>query len=222
MLVQPATVERGRRDRCDRRWWRRSRHPGRPRIDSGCRHLIGRLAEENSLWGAPRIHGELLKLGVIVSERTVSRYLRERPKRPSQTWRTFVAHHLGQFSCDSCVLLPYTPDADDADVSCLPCRQPRLSRDALYALHQGAAVDWRDSLQPISSRRCPIQDRVDNGIAIRNRSGRDPPTQGGLPTHACTSRRTIGSLVLVSLRRTSPGPPVARQGSTSLGRHRQA
>ena len=110
VLVQPATVERGRRDRCDRRWWRRSRHPGRPRIDSGCRHLIGRLAEENSLGGAPRIHGELLKLGVIVSERTVSRYLRERPKRPSQTWRTFVAHHLGQFSFDSCVLLPYTPE----------------------------------------------------------------------------------------------------------------
>ena len=100
-------------------------------IDAGCRDLIGRLAEENALWGAPRIHGELLKLGVIVSERTVSRYLRERPKRPSQTWHTFVANHLGQFSFDSCVLLPYAPDTDDADVSCSPCRQPRLSRDAL-------------------------------------------------------------------------------------------
>ena len=205
VLVQPATVERWRRDRRNRRWWRRSRPPGRPRIDSGRRDLIGRSAKENALWGAPRIHGELLKLGVIVSERTVSRYLRERPKRPSQTWRTFVANHLGQFSFDSCVLLPYAPDADDADVSCSPCRQTRLSRNALYALHQGAAIDWRDSLQPTSSRRCPIQDRVEDAIAIRNRSGRGPPTQGGLPTLACTSRKTIDSLIPVSLRRTSLG-----------------
>jgi hypothetical protein len=43
-----------------------------------------------------RRDGELLKLGVVVSERTVSRYLGERPKRPSQTWRTFIANHLGQ------------------------------------------------------------------------------------------------------------------------------
>src|SRR5678815_382647 len=84
VLVQPATVDRWHRARFVRRWWRRSRRPGRPRIDSPCRDLIGRLADENRLWGAPRIHGELLKLGVVVSERTVSRCLRERPKRPSQ------------------------------------------------------------------------------------------------------------------------------------------
>ena len=132
MLVQPATVERWRRDRRNCVWWRRSRPPGRPRIEQGCRDLIGRLAEENALWGAPRIHGELLKLGVIVSERTVSRYLRERPKRPSQTRRTFLANHLGQFTFNSQVLSRYAPDADDiADVPRLPCRRTRLSRDAL-------------------------------------------------------------------------------------------
>ena len=73
VLVQPAIVDRWHRDRFDQRWWRRSRRPGRPRIDSPRRDLIGRLAEENRLWGAPRIHGELLKLGLVVSERTVSR-----------------------------------------------------------------------------------------------------------------------------------------------------
>jgi len=97
VLVQPATVDRWHRHRFIRRWWRRSRRPGRPRIDVLCRDLIGRLAEENRLWGAPRIHGELLELGVVVSERTVSLYLRDRPQRPSQTWRTFIANHLGQF-----------------------------------------------------------------------------------------------------------------------------
>jgi putative transposase len=62
VLVQPATVDRWHRGRFIRGWWRRSRRPGRPRIDSPCRDLIGRLADENRLWGAPRIHGELLKL----------------------------------------------------------------------------------------------------------------------------------------------------------------
>ena len=78
VLVQPATVDRWYRDLIKRRWWRRSRRPGRPRINSQCRELIARLAQENHLWGAPRIHGELLKLGIVVSERTVSRYLAKR------------------------------------------------------------------------------------------------------------------------------------------------
>ena len=94
MLVQPATVDRWHREGF-RRWWRRrSRRPGRPRIDSPCRDLIRRMAAANCLWGAPRIHGELLKLGIAFSERTVSRYLRGRPTTRSQTWRTFFANHL--------------------------------------------------------------------------------------------------------------------------------
>ena len=83
MLVQPATVARWQREGFRRCWSRR--RPGRPRIDSELRTLIGRMATENWLWGAPRIHGELLKLGFTVSERTVSRYLRDRPTRQSQT-----------------------------------------------------------------------------------------------------------------------------------------
>jgi hypothetical protein len=50
VLVQPATVDRWHRDRFGRHWWLRSRRPGRPRIDSQCRDLIGRLAEDNRLW----------------------------------------------------------------------------------------------------------------------------------------------------------------------------
>ena len=69
-LVQPATVDRWHRDGLHRCWRRRSRRPGRPRIDSECRALIQRVAQENRLWGAPRIHGELRKLGIVVSERT--------------------------------------------------------------------------------------------------------------------------------------------------------
>src|SRR5262245_42385729 len=83
-LVHPATVDRWHRDRVERRWWRRSRRPERPRIDSQVRDLIRRLADENRLWGAPRIHGELLKLGIVVSERTVS--LRSPTRTPAPMW----------------------------------------------------------------------------------------------------------------------------------------
>jgi hypothetical protein len=73
VLIQPATVDRWHREGVRRCWRRRSRRPRRPRIDSPCRDLIRRIAAENCLWGAPRIHGELLKLGIAISERTVSR-----------------------------------------------------------------------------------------------------------------------------------------------------
>ncbi len=140
VLVQPATVDRWHRDRFVRRWWRRSRRPGRPRIDSPCRDLIGRLAEENRLWGAPRIHGELLKLGVVVSERTVSRYLRERPKRPSQTWRTFIANHLGQFEFNTQVLSPYVSGDDLVDASPSTCRS--ISCRPAACVEAMRAVRW--------------------------------------------------------------------------------
>ena len=99
MLVQPVTVARWHRDGL-RRWWRRGsrRRPGRPRVNSQVRALIRRMAVENRLWGAPRIHGELLKLGIVVSERTVSRYLPDRRRAPSQTWCTFLANHLGSLA----------------------------------------------------------------------------------------------------------------------------
>src|SRR5215472_7650140 len=66
-----------------RLYWRflSRRRPGRPRITSDLRRLIQRIASENALWGAPRIHGELLKLGFDVSERTVSRYIAELGRR---------------------------------------------------------------------------------------------------------------------------------------------
>ena len=58
------------------------------------RRLIRDMAAENPLWGAPRIHGELLKLGLAVSERTISRLMPRRRTPPSQTWRTFLENHL--------------------------------------------------------------------------------------------------------------------------------
>src|SRR5207249_9105694 len=78
-----------------RRYWAgKSRHRrGRPAIVTEVRDLIRRMSHANPLWGAPRIHGELLKLGLTVSQATVSKYM-VRPRRPpSQAWRTFLKNH---------------------------------------------------------------------------------------------------------------------------------
>ncbi len=96
VVVQPDTVVRWHRQWLRRQWtWRSTRTcPGRPSTDATVRTLVGKMAAANPLWGAPRIHGELCKLGIAVSERTVSRLLR-RPRRPSsQTWRTFLTNHV--------------------------------------------------------------------------------------------------------------------------------
>jgi hypothetical protein len=93
-IVKPATVVAWHR-RAYRIYWRHlGRKPGRPRTDQEPRPLIARMVKENR-WGAPRIHGELLKLGFRVSERTVSRYVRAfRPRRPAGTsWMTFLSNH---------------------------------------------------------------------------------------------------------------------------------
>ncbi len=98
VIVQPETVLRWHRRgfRLYWRWRSRSRRPGRPKISGEIRALIRKMADANPTWGAPRIHGELLKLGFRVSESTVSKYLNRPQKPPSQRWRTFLANHLGE------------------------------------------------------------------------------------------------------------------------------
>ena len=74
-----------------RLYWRwRSRRLGRPKMGTEIRNLIRQMSMANPLWGAPRIHGELLKLGIEVSQATVGRYLPWRPRVPSPTWRSFL------------------------------------------------------------------------------------------------------------------------------------
>ena len=100
LLVHPDTVVRWQRLRFRRYWAQLSCKPkgkvGRPPIGKSVGNLIQNMARANPLWRAPRIHGELLKLGIKVSERTVSRILRTVPRPPSQTWKTFLRNHIGE------------------------------------------------------------------------------------------------------------------------------
>jgi putative transposase len=96
VIVAPDTVLRWQRGRFRRHWTTLSGRAalGRPPVNAEVRALVTRMAEANPLWGAPRIHGELLKLGIDVAERTVSRLLPKRRTPPSQTWRTFLTNHV--------------------------------------------------------------------------------------------------------------------------------
>src|SRR5262249_35899023 len=99
LIVTPDTVLRWQRRRFRDHWTKLSRRPtvGRPPVNAEIRALVTRMAAANPLWGAPRIHGELLKLGLEVAERTVSRLMPKRRTPPSQTWRTFLANHVQDF-----------------------------------------------------------------------------------------------------------------------------
>lgn len=93
-IVHPKTLIRWHREGVRLYWrWKSLPRGGRPRVGAELRALIHQMSEQNPLWGAPRIHGELLKLGFKVSEATVSRYLLRRPRDPDQRWKTFVANH---------------------------------------------------------------------------------------------------------------------------------
>ncbi len=97
LIVRPDTVVRWHRRAFKLYWHRKSQagKRGRPPVDLDLKAMIIKMADSNSTWGAPKIHGELLKLGVVISERTVSGLLcRHKRKPPSQTWRTFIKNHM--------------------------------------------------------------------------------------------------------------------------------
>ena len=79
--------------RATARRWKSRRLGGRPRIDREIRDLIRRMNNQNPLWGAPRIHSELLMLGIEVAQSTVARYMTKRQGPPSQGWKTFLRNH---------------------------------------------------------------------------------------------------------------------------------
>ena len=91
VIVKPETVLGWHRRGFRAYWrWKSWRRGGRPRIDRELRQLIRRMSRENPLWGAPRIHGELLMLGIAVSESTVGRYMIRTGRPRSQGWKTFL------------------------------------------------------------------------------------------------------------------------------------
>jgi putative transposase len=107
LIVKPKTVIRWHRQGFRICWRWKSHRPGRPGAAREIRELIRKMCLSTSTWGAPRVHGELLKLGIDVSQSTVSKYMVRPRKPPSQAWRAFLQNHVKQLvSADIVVEIP--------------------------------------------------------------------------------------------------------------------
>ena len=106
-IIRPETLVRWHRAgfRCYWRWKSHSRG-GRPQIETDLRALIRQMSMENPLWGAPRIHGELLKLGFEVAQSSVAKYMVKRRGPPTQGWRTFLRNHAPDIAAMDLFVVP--------------------------------------------------------------------------------------------------------------------
>jgi hypothetical protein len=107
-IVKPGTVVNWHRQGFRWYWTWKVRHgkSGRPSVPSATRELIRTMSQENVLWGAPRIHSELLKLGIDISEASVSKYMARHPRLPSQNWKTFLNNHVSQLASVDFFIVP--------------------------------------------------------------------------------------------------------------------
>ena len=107
IIVKPETLVRWHRLGFRAFWrWKSGSVGGRPQLDKELRGLILLMAAENPLWGAPRIHGELLKLGFELSQATVSNYIRRHPRPRGQAWRTFIDNHRDAIAATDLFVVP--------------------------------------------------------------------------------------------------------------------
>src|SRR3982075_3009514 len=106
-IVQPETLVSWHRAGFRSYWrWKSRRRGGRPRIEIELRALIRQMSRENLLWGAPRIHGELLKLGFNVAQSSVAKYMVKRRGPPSQGWKTFLRNHAPDIAAMDLFVVP--------------------------------------------------------------------------------------------------------------------
>src|ERR1700737_363671 len=106
-MVHPETLVRWHRAGFRYYWrWKSNSRGGRPRIETELRALIRQMSTENQLWGAPRIHGALLKLGFSVAQSTVAKYMVKRHGPPSQGWKTFLRNHAPDIAAMDLLVVP--------------------------------------------------------------------------------------------------------------------
>jgi transposase InsO family protein len=106
-IIRPETLVRWHRAGFRRYWrWKFCYRGGRPQIDADLRMLIQRMSRDNPLWGAPRIHGELLKLGFEVAQSSVAKYMVKRRGPPSQGWLTFLRNHAPNIAAMDLFVVP--------------------------------------------------------------------------------------------------------------------
>ena len=107
IIFKPETLVRWHRGGFRLFWrWKSRRRTGRPAIPTGIRSLVRQMSRENPLWGAPRIHGELLKLGIEIAQSSVAKYMERRRGPPSQGWKTFLRNHAPHIAAIDLFVVP--------------------------------------------------------------------------------------------------------------------
>jgi transposase InsO family protein len=107
IIFKPETLLRWHRTGFRLFWrWKPRRRAGRPALSADIRSLVRRISRENPLWGAPRIHGELLKLGIEIAQSTVAKYMVRRRGPPSQGWKTFLRNHIPRTAAIDMFVVP--------------------------------------------------------------------------------------------------------------------
>jgi transposase InsO family protein len=205
--VQPETILRWHRAGFKVFWrWKSRNRAGRPKIDRGLRDLIQRMSNENPLWGASRIHGELLMLGFEVAQSTVSKYMARPSKPPSQTWKTFLRNHAEAIAAiDMCVVPTLTFDLLFAFLVLGHGRRQLL----WFEVTRHPTADWlaRQITEAFPWTSAPAYLLRDNDRAyghtfqrrVRAMGIRDRPISQGSPWQSGIAERLIGTLRLECL-----------------------
>ena len=201
-VVQPETILRWHRAGFKMFWrWKSRNRAGRPRIDRGLRDLIRRMCRENPLWGASRIHGELLMLGFAVAQSTISKYMARPSKLPSQPWKTFLRNHAEAVAAiDMCVVPTLTFDLLFAFLVLGHGRRQLLWFEVTR--HPTAAWLARQITEAFPWTSAPAYLVRDNDRAyghvftarMRAMGIRDRPISPGLPWQNGCAERLIGTL----------------------------
>ena len=202
-VVRPETVVRWHRQGWRLYWrWRSRSRLGRPRLSAEVRGLIAAMARDNPRWGSERLRGELLKLGIAVSKRSVQRYRRRGPARPpSQTWPTFLATHAGAiWAADLCTV--QTLAFKTLYVLVLIAHGRRELVHVAVTAHPAAAWVWRQVVEATAWGRRPrflLRDRDSvYGGAFGSRLAALGIEQLLTPVHApranAVAERLIGTL----------------------------
>ncbi|MDQ3699707.1 MAG: integrase core domain-containing protein [Chloroflexota bacterium] len=206
VLVRPDTVVRWHHQGW-RLFWRWKARPrcGRPRLSPEVRELIAVMARDNPLWGSERIRGELLKLGIVVSKRSVQQYRQRGPARPpgqpSQVWRTFLSNHRPQLWAAD-LLTVHTATLRTLYVLLFIAHDRRQLLHVNVTAHPTAAWVWRQLIDATAWGRRPRflvrdRDRVYGGdfVPRANRLGiATVLTPVRAPRANAVAERVIGTL----------------------------
>jgi transposase InsO family protein len=201
-IIRPETLVRWHRAGFRHYWrWKSRSFGGRPQIDADLRALIRRMSVDNPLWGAPRIHGELLKLGFEVAQSSVAKYMVKRCGPPSQGWSTFLRNHAPDIAAMDLFIVP-TIGFDllyGLVIVRLARREPRLDQRHTSSNREWVARQIMEAFPWNEAPRHLIRDRdqVYGAAATRRLRAmgiRDKPIAPGSPWQNGFAERLIGSI----------------------------